>query len=302
MNIQHIVSVSGGKDSTAVYLLAMEKGRDFRAVFADTGNEHPLTYEFISTLHEKTGGPKVETIKADFSKQFAKRRQYILEHWVYDGIDSKHIREAADLFAHPTGNPFLDLCLIRGRFPSSQARFCTSELKVIPMLQLIQPLTKQGPVLQWIGVRADESLARAKMPRWSREDMQRVYSYRPLLSWTAEDVFALHKRHDLRPNELYFQGMSRVGCMPCIHARKSELGEIARRFPEHIERIAEWERLVSIASKRGAASFFYSGPNVENPDVWSIVEWAKTSRGGKQYDLDAFMPPSSCSSVYGLCE
>jgi len=36
--VQHLVNVSGGKDSTAVYLRAIEVGRPFRAVFADAGN------------------------------------------------------------------------------------------------------------------------------------------------------------------------------------------------------------------------------------------------------------------------
>ncbi|WP_320200703.1 hypothetical protein RMR16_025150 (plasmid) [Agrobacterium sp. rho-13.3] len=40
--IQHLVNVSGGKDSTATYLLALESGRAFRAVFADTGSPHLL--------------------------------------------------------------------------------------------------------------------------------------------------------------------------------------------------------------------------------------------------------------------
>lgn len=40
----NIISVSGGKDSTALYLLAIEFfGKDFIPVFADTGNEHPVT-------------------------------------------------------------------------------------------------------------------------------------------------------------------------------------------------------------------------------------------------------------------
>jgi len=42
---QHLVNVSGGKDSTAVYLRAIELGRPFRAVFADTGNEDERVYE-----------------------------------------------------------------------------------------------------------------------------------------------------------------------------------------------------------------------------------------------------------------
>ena len=58
--MQHIVSISGGKDSTATYLMALEKlGGDFLPVFADTGNEHPLTIEYISTLAQRTGGPEV---------------------------------------------------------------------------------------------------------------------------------------------------------------------------------------------------------------------------------------------------
>ena len=48
--IQHLVNVSSGKDSTATYLRAMELGRPFCAVFADTGHEHEWTYEFVDRL------------------------------------------------------------------------------------------------------------------------------------------------------------------------------------------------------------------------------------------------------------
>ena len=55
---RHVVSVSGGKDSTATYLLALEQtGGDFDAVFADTGNEHEATYEpdlFRQAFHFST--------------------------------------------------------------------------------------------------------------------------------------------------------------------------------------------------------------------------------------------------------
>lgn len=41
-----VVSISGGKDSTAMYLDAMERLQgDFLPVFADTGNEHEITLE-----------------------------------------------------------------------------------------------------------------------------------------------------------------------------------------------------------------------------------------------------------------
>lgn len=34
LTVQNIVNISGGKDSTATYLLAIERGRPFRAVWA----------------------------------------------------------------------------------------------------------------------------------------------------------------------------------------------------------------------------------------------------------------------------
>src|SRR5690606_11326977 len=63
--VQHLVNVSGGKDSTATYLLALEHGRPFRAVFADTGNEHEITYEYVARLAERTGGPEIEVVRGD---------------------------------------------------------------------------------------------------------------------------------------------------------------------------------------------------------------------------------------------
>ncbi|MGU4122019.1 phosphoadenosine phosphosulfate reductase domain-containing protein [Pseudomonas aeruginosa] len=58
---QHnIVSVSGGKDSTATLLVAMaHQVPHLRGVFADTGNEHEheheLTLEYIDYLEQVTG-------------------------------------------------------------------------------------------------------------------------------------------------------------------------------------------------------------------------------------------------------
>jgi hypothetical protein len=108
------------------------------------------------------------------------------------------------------------------------------------------------------------------------------------------------------PNPLYAQGMGRVGCMPCIHARKDELREIALRFPAEVERVAEWERLVSDASKRGRSSFFHASEGTVlfgRNTIAETVEWSMTSRGGRQLDLDRmFSPVAACSSLYGLCE
>lgn len=253
---QHIVSVSGGKDSTATYLLAMESGRPFRAVFADTGNEHEWTYDYVRTLHLKTGGPQVEEVRADFTVDFARKREYVLNKWPGKGVPDDVVQRAAKVLEKTSGNPYLDLCMWKGRFPSRMAQFCTEELKTMPIIdQVILPAMRNGPVLQWLGIRADESANRAKQPRFNRHDSG-SYLWRPIFAWTVSDVWAMHEKHGLKRNPLYLNGMGRVGCMPCINCNAGEFAAISSRFPEHLKRIEEWQHLVGQASKRGRSTFF----------------------------------------------
>ena len=72
-----VLSFSGGKDSTALYLLALEQGVDFLPVFADTGHEHELTYDYVRNISRLTGGPEVKWVRADFSAAFARKRMFI---------------------------------------------------------------------------------------------------------------------------------------------------------------------------------------------------------------------------------
>lgn len=317
MKNHNIISVSGGKDSTATLLLAIERdAENLQAVFADTGHEHPAVYEYLDYLEQRLA-IVIRRVKADFSRQIAGKREYIAEHWAAEGV-SQTIIEQAIAILQPTGNPFLDLSLWKGRFPSTKQRFCTSELKVFPIQeQVFKPLLQDpdtNDVFSWQGVRAEESAARAKLPVQDEDD-QGIINYRPILNWTAEKVFQFHRDKGVKWNPLYEQGMARVGCMPCVNCVKNELQEIASRFPAEIERVAEWERLVALASKRGTATFFFAvkDPTASNDDDFSsahethgihrIVEWSRTSRGGRQFDLLASTgSDQSCKSAYGLCE
>jgi 3'-phosphoadenosine 5'-phosphosulfate sulfotransferase (PAPS reductase)/FAD synthetase len=280
---------------------------DFRAVFADTGNEHEATLEYVADLSRLTGGPEVEVIKADFTADIERKRRTIKDTTRKKPWSAEAAERALEVL-HPTGKPFLDLCLWKGRFPSRKAQFCTEQLKALPIIQqVVFPALRGGPVLQWIGVRAQESAIRAKQPKLERQDTG-AYLWRPIHKWAVEDVFAIHNRHGIKPNPLYSQGMGRVGCTPCINCRKSELSEIANRFPAHIQRIAAWEQLVTAASKRGGASFLSSsndplGGNGYGYTINDAADWAKTSRGGRQFDLlDACEDIPQCSSIYGLCD
>ena len=300
-----LVSVSSGKDSTATLLLALEAG-DPCAAFADTGNEHPIVYEYLDYLEHQTG-VKIHRLKPDFTDWWWSKRDYTRDKWPEKGVPADVVARALSVFERgPTGNPYLDLCIIKGRFPSRMAQFCTQYLKTEPLTEYaLELIDRHGAVESWQGVRADESASRAKLPE--REDVGGGLTiYRPILKWSVEDVFAIHKRFGIKPNPLYSMGMGRVGCMPCINAAKDEVLEISKRFPEHIDRIAEWELVVSLASKRMSATFFASpGGNegaFERGNVRRVVQWAETSRGGRQVDWIRLKPSAACSSAYGLCE
>lgn len=325
-NTINIISVSGGKDSLAQWLIAKENDVHLQAVFADTGHEHPQTMEYLDYLEQNLG--PIKRVKADFTRQIEGKRKFIAERWPVSlqeecGMSPAEAKDrvtrALDIL-QPTGNPFLDLCMWKGRFPSTKARFCTFELKHEPVrAQIVIPaLEEYEEVISWQGVRAQESPARASLPAWEvdADNTPGLHVYRPILRWLHEDVFAIAKRHGIKPNPLYLQGCSRVGCMPCIHARKSELSEIFQRWPEQIRRVADWERLVAECSRRGNSTFFPTTHDprrserrievitVEDYGIESYRDWAMTTRGGAQFDLLAEANDKAvCSSVYaGVCE
>ncbi|MBN3083259.1 phosphoadenosine phosphosulfate reductase family protein [Pectobacterium polaris] len=322
----NINSVSGGKDSLAQWLLAIEAGVPTIRAFADTGHEHPQTMEYLDYLESKLG--EIRRVKASFDDRIAGKRKFIAERWpvtlvtecgMTDAQAAATVASALDVL-HPTGIPFLDLCMWKGRFPSTKVRFCTFELKHAPIRdQIVMPLLDEyDEVISWQGVRAEESSDRALLPEWEEDAdyTPGLHVYRPILTWTHADVFALARRHGIKPNPLYQQGCSRVGCMPCIHARKSELAEIFSRWPEEVARVAEWERLVAACSRRGNSTFFPSTQDprkaerriefisLESHGIETYRDWALTTRGGNQFDLFAGMNDKAvCSSVYaGICE
>jgi len=313
-----LVSVSGGKDSTASLLLALEQSESpVEAMFCDTGNEHEATYEYVDYLEQKTG-VKIAKLKADFTDWWWRRRDYVRDKWPEKGVEQENIERVLAVFDKgPTGNPFLDLCIIKGRFPGRMAQFCTQYLKREVADKHTMEMLKGRKFLEsWQGVRAEESASRAKLPQrdvefgqWEPEK-EGFLIFRPILYWNVEQVFAQHKKHGIEPNPLYKMAMGRVGCMPCINTNKRELFEVASRFPEHIDRIAEWELVVTQAAKRDSATFFKYPSKDPNTDfhalgnIYKKVEWSKTTRGGKEWDIFKINEQDNtvCSSTYGLCE
>lgn len=134
--VLHVVSVSGGKDSAATAILALETmpRESLRFAFCDTGNEHESTIEYVAYMARHLGIDIVTLPQPSFADRIARQRDYVRSHWAGKGATSDDIERAVAALV-PTGNPFLDLCILKGRFPSRKAQFCTQELKTIPLVE-----------------------------------------------------------------------------------------------------------------------------------------------------------------------
>jgi len=317
MTTKHVISVSGGKDSTATLLIALDRcpREHIVPIFCDTGNEHQDTYNYLDYL-ERALGIKITRLKADFTQQLVNKRRFIANDQ-RTGRDksgrrlrwSNKAKRRALAVMFPSGNPFLDLCMWKGRFPSRKAQFCTQELKTAIAVEFQISLMYAGHrVISWQGIRRNESFNRRNAKLSERVGPQ-LRIFRPIVEWTADQVFAFAATKGVSPNPLYLQGMGRVGCMPCINANKAELRAIAARFPEHPARIAEWEQIVGQCSKHGFSTLMADAHAAKDRrivfadlNIWSRIEWSKTTRGGKQRDLLAGEDDGGCSSSYGLCD
>jgi 3'-phosphoadenosine 5'-phosphosulfate sulfotransferase (PAPS reductase)/FAD synthetase len=270
----NLVSYSGGKDSGALVLHLMEQGvPNLVLVFCDTHWEHPATYRYAY----------------EFAQAVGLRLRV---------VDSEGM---------------VNLCLRKKRAPSTRVRFCTQELKLKPFERYVKTLHEQGfDTVVWIGVRAEESPARAKMPESEHSDYYDCEVRRPILGYTIDDVKAIHARHGLELNPLYKLGMGRVGCMPCIMANKDELKSIADRFPEVFDKVADLEDKLgrTFWTAGDTPTRFCSkvavtkdGRHVPVPTARDVRTWATTERGQAPGQVPMFEPPvPACSSKYNLCE
>jgi len=276
-----IASISGGKDSAAMGLWLKENEIEHRRVFLDTGWEHMATYEYLRGPLTDALGP-IEEISGPLK--------------------------------------MADLIRKKGMFPSRRRRFCTQELKVFPIQRYIKALTEEleDEVVNTVGIRAEESMARSKMPEWEHSDSFDCEVWRPLIRWTEGDVVAIHAKHGLKPNPLYLRGAERVGCWPCIYARKKEIRMIADTDPGTIDRIRNIEdEVAELAAARYAKRgetfeslnylrpVWFQAPKGRQGKPWLIdrvVEWSRTSYGGNQFELFAPDYASEGCMRWGLCD
>lgn len=271
-----VASVSGGKDSAAMCLYLKERGIPYRAVFADTGWEAKETYAYLR-------GPLTDVIGP------------------------------IDEVGYPGGMEAL--VAKKGMFPSRTIRFCTEELKVKPLHAYYQRVHDETgkPIISAIGIRAAESVARSQLAPidgLTLKSKLEITIWRPIIDKSEQWVIDMHLNNGLMPNPLYLAGATRVGCYPCINSRKSEIRLMAERDPNQVDRLERLEQSASdVSIARGSQRVGMFQSRLSQVDgkfpIWPIrqvVEWAKTGRGGRQYELFDSRDPDEGCTRWGLCE
>jgi len=177
----HVITVafSGGKDSTVIsHVVRRALGTaSVLHVFSDTTIEAPDTIAYIRRFRR----------------------------------DNRHtpfvvLRPNAD---------FYDLCSRIGP-PSRILRWCCTSHKTAPMAALVSVLGRGNGVLTFDGIRASESVRRARYDRVTTDHkIENEVLASPIRDWRDFDVWLYILSSGLSFNPAYRKGFRRVGCLPC---------------------------------------------------------------------------------------
>ena len=224
----NVVSLSGGKDSTAMLLMLLERGESVADVmFFDTGWEFPEMYEHLEKLETFTGlkitrlRPRlpvdVETDKSPFDWMFSEypvvRRETRQVHMVGRG------------------------------WPNAPVRWCTGRKQDALKAHLLALTHQSGlelPLYKCIGFAADE---RHRLDGPTKRGSTYYVQRYPLVEWgvTEADALAYCYKRGFTWGGLY-HFFSRVSCFCCPLQPLDELRTLRIYFPEL------WQRMLIMDS------------------------------------------------------
>jgi len=139
-----VISFSGGRTSAYMLwrILQAHGGvlpPEALICFANTGKEDAVTLRFVQDCSEQWNVPIT---------------------WLEYRVDGYAVVDYAT--ASRNGEPFEALIQKRKYLPNTFARFCTSELKIVPMKKHLKSLEHED-IVTFVGIRADEPRRVAKM-------------------------------------------------------------------------------------------------------------------------------------------
>lgn len=230
------VGISGGKDSQALAKRVKEAHTangwqgDIFAIHADLGRaEWPQTGDHVRAIAEENGMELV-----------------IVQYKGGDMVD--RLWNRLDKLKG-TGKPF---------WPSSAARYCTSDLKRGPIDKYLR---QYDCIISAEGIRSDESASRCAKPVFAirkqiKTQTRDAFTWNPIKEYTIDDVWEScgmsteeieHRRdfyrrgmmtwafHGSKVHPAYIMGNERLSCALCVLGSTNDLQNGAQHNPELLE-------------------------------------------------------------------
>ncbi len=197
--MKYLVSISGGKDSTACLIWALNTlpREDIVVYYIDTKWEHEAVYEYLDYLENKLD---IDIVR----------------------IESEGMEV---------------LCKRKKAMPNTMMRFCTENLKIKPALDFYKTFKDKGvDFINIVGVRREESKNRKDTECFaiSQDGIKTLY---PVAYWNTQKVFDYHKENGIDVNPLYKKGAKRVGCYPCIFATRHEIQMLEPKYKQRLRKL-----------------------------------------------------------------
>lgn len=216
----HVVSFSGGKDSTAMLLRMIEENYPIDIIlFCDTGLEFPEMEEHIDKVEKYIGRP-ITRLKAE--KDFMYWATEYTRKIKSDNIPGLKPGDVAPGFGWPT----------------LFSRWCTKELKTNVISKFLKDLRKDYDLVEYVGIAVDE-------PKRKRD-----LNY-PLIAWNMTEADCLQYCYDrgFTWGGLY-EHKKRVSCWCCPLQCFDDLRFLFRERPELWEKLKDMDRSMPVYSAK----------------------------------------------------
>ena len=210
------ISLSGGKDSTAMFLLMLEKDMPIDCVlYADTTMEFPEMEAHIAKLDDllyRERGIHLTTLR--HPKGF---------EWLM--FEEPKVKQSSI-----ENRQRLGVSLYGNGWPGARVRWCTGQLKTHLIHKEVNRLKKERNALHYVGIAADE-------PKRIKDDQY------PLVDWGITEAEALRISYD---RGFDWGGLYRIynrcSCWCCPLQRIGELKKLRVHHPELWARLREMDR------------------------------------------------------------
>jgi 3'-phosphoadenosine 5'-phosphosulfate sulfotransferase (PAPS reductase)/FAD synthetase len=219
-----VVSISGGKDSQAM----------LQALVAEHGARSEWTGPIVA-VHADLGRAEWHQTPAIVEAQAAAAgvELHVVQRAKGDLLQRLEAREEQ---VRGQDKPF---------WPSSAARYCTSDLKRDPIDKFLRTFDH---VVCAVGIRRQESTGRASKPCWETRkrivtQSRRALTWHPIIEWSEAEIWeALGGRHGDLVHPAYALGNDRLSCSLCVLASRADLERGAKHNPEYHQALIQLER------------------------------------------------------------